>query len=70
VILVDYGRILMDADQTVDAAADGEAYDAAQQKMIPNLSLSSPALRYRAASQTHETRFPKCCEFSWRAMNA
>ncbi len=31
-------------------AADWEAYEAARQKLVPNLSLSVPAARYRAAA--------------------
>ena len=31
-------------------AADWQAYEAARQKLIPNLSLSLPAARYRVAA--------------------
>jgi len=34
--------------------ADWEAYEAARQKLIPNLSLGSPAARYRATSERHK----------------
>src|SRR5215813_6280419 len=34
--------------------ADWEAYEAARQKLIPNLSLSSSAARYRATRERHE----------------
>lgn len=34
--------------------ADWEAYEAARQKLIPNLSLGSPAARYRATRERHE----------------
>jgi len=34
--------------------ADWEAYEAARQKLIPNLSLSSPAARYRVTRERHE----------------
>ena len=34
--------------------ADWEVYEAARQKLIPNLSLSSPAARYRATKGSHE----------------
>jgi len=33
---------------------DWDAYEAARQKLIPNLSLSSPAERYRATRERHE----------------
>jgi len=33
--------------------ADWEAYEAARQKLIPNLSLGSPAARYRATRERH-----------------
>jgi uncharacterized protein len=33
--------------------ADWEAYEAARQKLIPNLSLSSPAARYRTTKRHH-----------------
>jgi len=34
--------------------ADWETYEAARQKLIPNLSLGSPAARYRATSERPE----------------
>jgi len=34
--------------------ADWEAYEAARQRLIPNLSLSAPAARYRVTKESHE----------------
>ena len=34
--------------------ADWEAYEAARQKLIPNLSLRTPAARYRAITEHYE----------------
>jgi hypothetical protein len=36
--------------------ADLEAYEAARQKLIPNVSRSSPAARYRTAREHHQLR--------------
>ena len=49
-ITVDCVRLLSSNNTSPDIA-DWEAYEAARQKPIPNVSLNSPALRYRVAPQ-------------------